>query len=179
MDRLLPVNAADDILPDYRGTPVERLLKYHNLGAPFGSYNQAEMLIGMCMDHRKNLQLPAKFAYVIRSGGANLSHSEFTISYAISVGGVKALAVIGHTNCGMVNVASKKEAFVSGLVEKAGWDHDWALAHFHSFAPLFEISEEIDFVLKQVASLRQRYPKITVAPLLYRVEDNLLYLIKE
>jgi hypothetical protein len=28
---LVPVRTASDILPRYRGTPVERLLRYHNL----------------------------------------------------------------------------------------------------------------------------------------------------
>ena len=35
----------------------------------------------------------------------------------------------------------------------------------------------MDFVLSEAKRLRLRYPKIQVAPLLYRVEDNLLYLI--
>jgi len=38
---------------------------------------------------------------------------------------------------------------------------------------------EIDFVLSEAQRLRMRYPKIQVTPLLYRVEDNLLYQVKE
>ena len=47
------------------------------------------------------------------------------------------------------------------------------------FAPMFEIGNEVDFVLSEAKRLRLRYPKIVVAPMLYRVEDNLLCLIKE
>ena len=47
------------------------------------------------------------------------------------------------------------------------------------FAPIFEIGNEIDFVLSEAKRLRLRYPKIQVVPLFYRVEDNLLYLINE
>ncbi len=47
------------------------------------------------------------------------------------------------------------------------------------FAPMFEIGNEIDFVLSEAKRLRLRYPKVRVAPLLYRVEDNLLYQLKE
>jgi carbonic anhydrase len=46
-------------------------------------------------------------------------------------------------------------------------------------APMFEIGNEIDFVLSETQRLRTRYPKIQVAPLLYKVEDNLLYQVKE
>jgi carbonic anhydrase len=47
------------------------------------------------------------------------------------------------------------------------------------FAPIFEIGSELDFVLSGAKRLRLRYPGIQVAPLHYRVEDNLLYMIKE
>ncbi len=47
------------------------------------------------------------------------------------------------------------------------------------FAPMFEIGNEVDFILSEVKRLRLRYPKIQVAPLMYQVEDNLLYLIRE
>jgi carbonic anhydrase len=48
-----------------------------------------------------------------------------------------------------------------------------------SFAPLFEIGNEIDFVLSEADRLRHRYPKVIVAPMLYLVEDNLIYLLSE
>ena len=40
----------------------------------------------MCMDNRKHLHIPDNFAFIIRSGGANLRYSEFKVSYAIAVG---------------------------------------------------------------------------------------------
>jgi carbonic anhydrase len=79
----------------------------------------------------------------------------------------------------MVNLAARKEAFIRGLTENAGWDSDMAEQHFMNFAPLFEIGNEVDFVLSEAHRLRQRYPKIQVAPLLYKVEDNLLYQVVE
>ena len=41
------------------------------------------------------------------------------------------------------------------------------------------IGNEVDFVLSEAKRIRLRYPKIQVAPLLYRVEDNQLYQLKE
>ncbi|MBC8509182.1 MAG: carbonic anhydrase [Chloroflexi bacterium] len=179
MNRLISVSTVDDIYPEYRDTPIGILLKYHNLNYPLMDYTQAKLLIGMCMDNRKRLRIPDNFAYIIRSGGANLRYSEFKVSYAIAVGGVKAIALIGHNNCGMVNLVARKEQFLQGLIEKAGWDRVRAEEHFMHFAPMFEIGNEIDFVLSETKRLRLQYPGIQVAPMLYRIEDNLLYLIRE
>jgi len=179
MNRLISISTSDDISPEHQDTPVGLLLAYHNLNRPLDNYTQARLLIGMCMDNRKRLRIPDNFAYVIRSGGGNLRYSEFKVSYAVAVGGVNAIALIGHNNCGMVNLVAKKEQFVRGLVENAGWDRDKAEEHFLHFAPTFEIGDEIDFVLSEAKRLRLRYPGIQVVPMNYRVEDNLLYLIRD
>ncbi|HEX2907963.1 MAG TPA: carbonic anhydrase [Phototrophicaceae bacterium] len=179
MEKLIPVEKVDDIPPAYLSTPIQQLLEYHNLNGAFQSYTQAALLIGMCMDHRKHLHIPDNFAYIIRTGGANLRYSEFKVSYAIAVGGVCSIALIGHNNCGMVNLAARKDQFIDNLVTQAGWTHDQAENHFLSFAPLFEIENEIDFVSSETKRLRLKYPKVLVAPLLYRIEDNRLYFINE
>ena len=46
------------------------------------------LLVGMCMDNRRHVYIPDNFAFIIRSGGANLRCSEFKVSYAIAVGQV-------------------------------------------------------------------------------------------
>lgn len=178
MHRLFPVSIKDDIFPEYQNTPVGLLLEYNNLNREYEAYTQAQLLIGMCMDNRKHLHIPDNFAYIIRAGGANLRYSEFKVSYAIAVGGVTCIALIGHNQCGMVNLMSRKEAFIQGLVERAGWERELAEQHFTNFTPMFEIGNEIDFVLSEAQRLRSRYPKIFVAPLFYKVEDNLLYQVK-
>lgn len=179
MDRLVPVTKKDDIFPELRDTPIGLLLEYHNLKREYETYTQAQLLVGMCMDNRKHLHIPDNFSYIIRAGGANLRYSEFKVSYAIAVGGVRHIALIGHDQCGMVNLMARKESFIKGLIEVAGWDKDFAEQHFTQFAPMFEIGNEIDFVLSEAKRLRVRYPKIQVAPFLYKVEDNLLYQVRE
>lgn len=173
------VTHADDIPNAYRGTPIGLLLEYHNLERRHDRYMQAQLLIGMCMDNRKHLNIPDNFAYIIRAGGANLRPSEFKVSYAIGVGGVRHIALIGHTNCGMVNLAARKDQFVEGLTRNAGWKKEAAEMHFSQFAPIFEIGNESDFVLSESKRLAERYPKVPVAPMLYKVEDNRLYLLQE
>jgi carbonic anhydrase len=179
VNRIISVTTADGIFPEYRNTPIGRLLEYHNLARNYDSYTQAELLIGMCMDNRKHLRIPDNFAFIIRAGGANLRPSEFKVSYAIAVGGVSAIALIAHTQCGMVNLVARKDQFIRGLAERAGWQLESAEEHFSHYAPLFEIGNEIDFVISEAQRLRLRYPKILVAPMLYRVEDNRLYLLHE
>lgn len=178
-DVIRAVEKQADIPSHLRGTPIDELLHYHNLGRDLVPVPVPRLLIGMCMDNRKHLRIPDNFAFILRAGGANLRPSEFKVSYAIAVGGVRAIAIIGHTNCGMVNLMSRSHAFIEGLVVNAGWDRQTAEEHFFHFAPLFEIGSEIDFTLSEAKRLRMRYPKVTVAPMLYRVEDNRLYLLDE
>ena len=179
MDRLIAVNTAADIPSKYKNTPIGALAEYQNHIRPHDVYSSAQILVGMCMDNRKALNVPDNFAYILRAGGANMRASGFKISYAIAVGGVRYIAIAGHNHCGMVNLMQRKEAFIKGLVEGAGWEREKAENHFLNLVPMFEIGNEIDFVLSEVRRLRAEYPKITIAPLLYRIEDNHLSFIKE
>ncbi len=179
MNRLISIDRTEDIFPEYRQTPLGLLLEYHNLDRPPDTYHSAQLLIGMCMDNRKHLHIPDNFAFIIRAGGANLRYSEFKVSYAIAIGSVRHIALIGHNHCGMVNLVSRKEEFIQGLADAAGWDKEWAEQHFDHFAPMFEIGNEVDFIMSEAKRLRLRYPKIQIAPLMYLVEDNRLYLINE
>ncbi|MCF8296305.1 MAG: carbonic anhydrase [Saprospiraceae bacterium] len=178
MNQLIDVSKKEDIFPEYSNTPIGLLLEYQNLDRPLDEWSSAQLLTGMCMDNRKHLRIPENFSYIIRTGGANLRHSEFKISYAIAVGGVKHIALIGHDNCGMVNLFSRKEQFIQGLVNNAGWDYKKATNHFTMFAPMFELENEIDFVVNESKRIRLRYPKVIVAPMFYKLDENRIYLIK-
>jgi carbonic anhydrase len=176
---LRPVESEKDIPAHLRNSPIEELLQYHNLGRELIPVEAPRLLIGMCMDNRKHLRIPDNFSFILRAGGANLRPSEFKVSYAIAVGGVRAVAIIGHNNCGMVNLMSRSHQFIDGLVNIAGWDRQQAEDHFFHFAPLFEIGSEIDFTRSEAKRIRRRYPGLLVAPMLYKVEDNRLYLLSE
>jgi carbonic anhydrase len=179
LEKLIQVSTIQDILPEYLNTPIGLLLEYHNLNKPLDTYEKAQLLIGMCMDNRKHLRIPDNFAFIIRSGGANLRYSEFKVSYAIGVGKVGHIVLIGHNNCGMVNLIARKNDFIDGLVNSAGWEIEKAEEHFNHYAPMFEIGNAVDFILGETKRLRLRYPKIQIAPLFYLIEDNRLYFINE
>jgi len=178
MRRLIPVLRESDIPAAYADGPTADLLRFHNLGAPLPEISQARLLIGMCMDNRKNLRIPDNFAFILRSGGANLRYSEFKVSYAVAIGGIREIALIGHTKCAMVNLMSRRKTFIEGLVA-TGWDLEAAENHFLHFAPMFEIGDEMDFLLSETKRLRARYPGVRVAPLIYKVEDQKLYAVAE
>jgi carbonic anhydrase len=169
------VERLDDILPGYRGTPLEQLLRYHNLGEALPrTTGRPSLLVSMCMDHRKGLTIPAEFAYVLRSAGGNLRDSEFEVSYAIAVGGVSTIALLAHTDCGMAHVTAKHEPFVAGLMERGGWTRASAERHFAEAATRYEIGDPARFAVDEVRRLRTRYPRVLVAPFLYTVEDDRL-----
>lgn len=179
MSPLIEIRSVADIPERWRAGPIGRLLRYHDLKEPLpGRAEKPELLIGMCMDSRKHLRVPDNFAFILRTGGANLRLSEFRVSYAIAVGGVRAIALIGHTNCGMSGLAARREPFVEGLVA-AGWTREAAEAHFDLHAPEHEIGAEADFIRAEARRLRALYPRIEVAPLLYRIEDDTIAALRE
>ena len=173
--QIIPVESVSDILPAYAGTPIEWLLRYHNLSEPLPSTSgRAELLVGMCMDDRKDLVIPNEFAFVLRAAGGSLRDHAFDISYAVAIGGVRAIALLAHTNCGMVGVRQKRGAFIRGLVARGGWDERRAAEHFDESVAVYEIEDAVTFVLAETSRLTALYPAVLVAPLLYRVEDDRL-----
>ena len=177
---LREVASVADILPAYRGTPIEMLLRYHNLGEPRpATHGSPVLLVSMCMDHRKELHVPNEFAYILRSAGGNLQDSEFEVSYAVAVGGVDTIALLAHTDCGMAHVSAKRERFVNGLVSRAGWARADAERHFEEAASRYEIGDAAGFVAAEARRLRVRYPKVLVAPFLYAVESDRLAQVVE
>ncbi len=175
--KIIPVRQKEDIPKEYQDTPIGRLLEYHNLNRQFDIYLQAQLLIGTCMDNREHFNIPDNFAFILRSGGANLRYSEFKVSYAIAIGKVRYIALIGHNDCGMVDLISKKEEFINGMADRAGWSKESAEENFMNSVPLYEIGNEVEFVMSEADRLNSKYPKIYIAPLYYKIEDSQLYCI--
>lgn len=171
--------SCENEIPSYiSNSPLGDLIKYHNLKSGYKEYEKAELVIVMCMDNRKQLQIPNRFAYILRTAGARITGAEFKLSFAIGFGGIRHVALIAHTNCGMVHLTNKREKVVEGLTNNAGWTKEQAENHFDSFAPFFEIENEVSFIVSESKRLKEKYPKITFLPMLYKIEDNKLYIIE-
>lgn len=179
MTRLIEINSFNSIPKLYTPGPIGDLIEYQNLNKTHTHKQKPELLICTCMDNRINLHIPDKYAFVIRLGGVNLQHSMFHISYAIATAGLRNVAIIGHNQCGMSNLNERKMEYCNGLVKYAGWDLTQAQSFFSSEADKYEIGDEIDGVLRQTIILRNKFPMVTVAPLLYMMEDNRLYCVSE
>ena len=175
---LVKLSSEGDIPDKILNTPFAELIRCHNFSSELKEYNKAELVVVMCMDNRKQLRVPRKFTYILRTAGARITGSEFKLSFAIGFADIKYVALICHSQCGMVNLGSKKEKVVSGLIKNAGWTEEEARNHFDSFAPFFEIENEIDFVIKESNRLGEKYPKIIFQPFMYEVNDDKLYLIE-
>lgn len=178
MNQLISINKIEDIPSYYRQTPIAQLLEYHNLQKLLPACESPELIIGTCVDNRIQLRFPRKFAYMVRAGGANMKYNQFKISYAIAVGNVKYMALIGHNHCGMSGVLDRKKQFVDGLVKNAGWTAAGAENHFVKDSPDFEIGDEITFITQEAKRLQNLYPKIIIAPMMYMVDENRLFIVK-
>jgi len=177
MEKLLPMENMDAIPTELQESPISRLIGYHNIGKKLDNYNYPLVLICTCMDYRIKLQIPNNFAFMIRTAGANMSSCKFDISYAIAVGGIRHIALIGHNDCGMANLSRKEELFIEGMVRNAGWDKTRALEYFRQKEQECTILKETDYIYNQAEELSREFPGVKVIPMLYRIEDNLLYLI--
>jgi len=177
--RLITIKSESDMPAAYHGTPVSRLLMYHNLDAGGGAHEKPELLIVMCMDSRQRMRLPRNFAFFIRNAGARVEETMFDISFAIAVGGVEAVAVVGHTDCRMVGLEASEEKFINGLSERGGWNQEQARLHFSTMCPSLSKRDVVESVRSNAVLLRSMYPKSVVVPLVYEVGDGLLYLVKE
>ncbi len=174
-----PIKSMRDIPSQLLNTPYEQLIRFHNFKQNDQIFDKPNLIIATCMDYRINLKIPDRFAFVIRTAGANVQRLEFKISFASSMAEISYVVIIGHTDCGMVNLSSKEEKVVEGLVKNIGWTKEYAIEHFNSCKPLFGIEHEADFSFEQCKILGKKYPKLNFLPLVYKVEDNLLYLIQE
>lgn len=175
---LKSINKEEDIPKSIFNTPLGDLLKFHNIENKSSEYKNPELIIVTCMDYRIGLNIPKKFAYIIRTAGARILESEFKISFASALANIKHVAIIGHTLCGMANLSSKKETFIKGMTANVGWSNKDAESHFEVNAPKFGIQNEADFVVYQCTRLKEIYPNLSFLPLIYKVEDNKIYIIE-
>lgn len=168
--RRRPVASERDVLPAWRGTPIASLLLAQNQGATFPVGPEPSLLVATCIDSRVRLALPPGAAFELRAAGVNLDERElFEIAFAVAVGGVRHVAVLGHEDCAMGRIDGGREAFARGLASTDGWDHDAAGAFFDAHAADWVIGDPAAATLATTRRLRSRFPGVIFAPLHYTV----------
>lgn len=174
---MLSISSKKDIPIWLQNSPIAQLLMMHNLEIPQQITNSPEMLIVTCMDYRINLKIPDNFAFIIRTAGAHITNQTFPIAFALSTNTVKAIALIGHTDCKMVNITSRKKSFIDGITTALGWNKQKAEQLFNANAPHFAIEDEVMFIKQQTDHLRTIFTNTLIVPLLYNNNDHKLYLL--
>lgn len=179
---LKEIKTPEDIPAQYKGTPLEKLILYHNFHDEYkdkiGPSEAPEMVIAMCMDFRHQLKTPENFAYIMRTAGANIMNLDFMVSVAVGAGKTAHMAIIGHNDCAMAHLDEKKENMIEGLVNLAGWEAGQAADYFARYAPSFTTGNAAEFTTRQTRHYQKFYPGVQVASLYYKFDDHKLWLIK-
>lgn len=168
---LAPASTPDEVLPAYRDTPIEQLLALHNRGVDFPVGQRPVLITATCVDPRIVLRLPARVSFIIRSAGVHMSeHSLFQFAFMHSVVGIRHLALMGHEDCAMVDLERWRERFVQGMSAANGVGREDAEAFFDRHRRSWSLDDEVASLRRQASFLRERFPSLLVAPLLYRLD---------
>ena len=177
LDRLIPVKIPSDIPVEFIRTPIEGLLRAQNMFDIGDDISHAPTLIvGMCIDHRKQIYLPKNGAYIIRSPGANMQGQEYSIALALSAG-IKYMALIVHNKCLMTDPLEQKRHIEDALIGEHGWTKEQlgeALDHFTER----KIGDPVSFAIEESNRLEKLFKSLKVVPLLYDLFSDRLFIIK-
>lgn len=177
-ERWKPLDAPGELPHVWRGSPLERLVAYQNEGLPHAEHERPELVVVTCMDSRVRLSIPRRFAFAVRTGGADVRPVELSLAVAVGVGRVEAIALIGHDDCQMALLPDKHQEFVEGLVA-AGVTREEAERRYAEGLAGGGIGDPLEFVRAQAARLTLSYPGALVAPLMYSVESGRLFALSE
>lgn len=169
-----PVTRETDILASLHSSPVGALLSAHNLGHQLPVAESPQLLIVSCMDHRLLLETPDRFAFQVRTAGATPEPVLANIAFAVAVAGIRAICVVGHTDCAMCRAASEGPAMMQHLIDQEGWSKDEAAKLNASLQDDFSIDDPVAATWQHARRLGRLFPTCQVAPLLFDVEDGSL-----
>jgi sulfate permease, SulP family len=175
--RLLAIETLEDIPLNLRNTPIEDLLKCQNFyEVNDETASSANLIIGMCIDHRKQLHLPKNLAYVIRSPGANMQGCEFSIALGLS-SQIEYMALLVHNKCLMSDPYPLQKKVNDALVQEQGWSPRMAATFFDNHAASGLVGDVINFGKDESTRLQSVFRGLKVVPLLYDVDSDRLFLI--
>lgn len=173
--RIIAADSREDVLPDYRGTPIEAMLVSHNLKEVVDPPAAPELLIATCMDPRIDLHLPKQFAFVIRTAGANVDALMFNIAGAVALAPVRSIAIMGHSDCAMARIDQCRREFAATVGACSSLSDDEVAAMYTTGLDAFGFDDPAAQTLRQADALRRLFPQLLIAPLYYDVEDHRIY----
>lgn len=167
--RHIPVRSDADVLPAYRGTPIEALLINHNVRPVIKDGQGPSLVVATCMDHRVNLKMPVSFAMLIRTAGANVEPLVFNVLAAMAVRDIRTVAVIGHSDCAMLDVERHRDKFIATATSLGTMTEAEAEKLFNRGASHFGFADFHEQVLSQCDYLHKVMPEALIAPLAFDV----------
>jgi carbonic anhydrase len=177
--KLIKVNSMDEIPGYLQNTPISDLLRSQNMyDIGYEVSPGPNLIIGMCIDHRKALHLPKNGAYIIRAPGANMKDHELSIALALS-SGITYMALLVHNKCLMSNPFDRKALVKRILVQEHGWSGDKVEKSFDEFANAKQIGDPISFGVKEAERLHSLFKGLIVVPMLYDIYSDKLFIIKD
>lgn len=165
----VPVRSEADVLDEYRGTPIEQLLINHNVRPVIDPQGTPQLVVATCMDHRVNLKMPVSFAMLIRTAGTNVDPLVFNVLAAMAVRDIRTVAVIGHSDCAMLDVERHRDKFVATATSVCTMTEEEANRLFERGASRFGFEDYHEQVLAQCEYLQKTIPGALVAPLVFDV----------
>ncbi len=176
--RLIAIKALEDIPSHLENTPVADLIKCQNFyDVSDEQVTAASLIVGMCIDYRKQLLLPKNSAYVIRSPGANMQGCEFSIALGLATN-IKYMALLVHNKCLMSDPYPLENRFKDTLAQEHGWSERKASAFFDGHAASGLVGDVINFAREESARLQRIFQGLIVVPLLYDVDSDRIFLVK-
>ncbi len=159
-------------------TPNQKLLEHHNKSIPPQSYDSPELLVITCIDYRIDLQVPKKFAFIVRTAGADPRIVESNIAFVIS-SGIKSVALIGHTKCAMSNEPQTRASFSEGYHSTDLQDKDSGdINEYFNDKILPSMFQDLNKNLTDNRDyLQSMYPEVDVRAMIYDVDSHDLSLI--
>jgi len=175
LDGLCSVFGPDDVLAEYRGTPVESLILAQNVGQLYEAPAETDFVVATCIDPRVRLALPEGAAFLVRSAGVNVKNEgDFLFGYMTSMMGIRTIALIAHEDCAMTRILDDRQAFVERLSERSGADPESIGAYFDRHAEFWHVPDEIDVVRAYAQKIQANVgPEVVVAPLFYSLDERL------
>ena len=119
-----PINFTNQIPLHLQGSAEEALIRYQNFAQAPHRYNKPRLLIVTDIDHRIRLRIPERFAYVIRTGAADLRGLEFQVASILALGHISSVALIGIEDSIFSKVERNKETLARNLENYAGWEEE-------------------------------------------------------
>lgn len=179
-ERLVPLNYPEDLPREWANSPCGDLVKYHNFHQEDDRdyTGRANLVIWRLFEFRPKWNLPAGFAFDLTTAGPDYRGEYFPLLYAAATHEVRAIAVVAHSNSSLHFMEGRGSHIITQL-SNMGMTDSAARKWFEGHAVQQRVESPIMWALAEAARVRDRLPSATVVPMLYAIEGDRLFGLKD